>query len=211
MKIINASFEILAATPNLEQTIELAGRTCYKSEDKITDDSAEAFVAKIRSINHESVLEHGSITVKFVVDRGVSHELVRHRLVSFSQESSRFCNYGKDKFGMEVTFIDIRGGFPGISPESYSIWESACEHAEACYLDMLSAGGSKPQEARSVLPSSLKTEVVMTANPREWRHVIKLRAAEASHPQMREVIVPMAAEFAKRWPALFGDLKQPEA
>lgn len=207
MKIINASFEILAATPKLEQTIELAGRTCYKSEDKITDDSAEAFAAKIRSINHESVLEHGSITVKFIVDRGVSHELVRHRLASFSQESTRYCNYGKDKFGMELTFIDIRGGFPSITDESYGIWKIACSHAEACYFDMIAAGDSRPQEARSVLPNSVKTEVVMTANPREWRHVIKLRAAEAAHPQMREVIVPMAAEFARRWPALFGDLQ----
>ena len=208
MKIIAASFEILAATPDLEKVIELAGRTCYKSEDKITDDSAEAFVSKIRSANHASVLEHGSISVKFTVDRGVSHELVRHRVASFSQESTRYANYSKDKFGNEITVIDIRGGFPQISEQAYDDWLATCQYAEAKYLHMTGTG-SKAQEARSVLPNSLKTEVVMTANPREWRHVIMLRSAEASHPQMREVMVPLAAEFARRWPALFADLVLP--
>ena len=206
MKIINASFEILAATPNLEQIIELAGRTCYKSEDKITDTSADAFVAKIRSINHESVLEHGSITVKFITDRGVTHELVRHRIASFSQESTRYCNYGKDKFDNEITVIDITGGFPEMTEERYRAWHHACRVAELEYAKMIKAG-AKAQEARSVLPNSLKTEIVMTANPREWRHVIKLRDGEAAHPQIREIIGPMAIEFAKRWPALFGDLQ----
>jgi thymidylate synthase (FAD) len=205
MRIVKASFEILSATPDLEKTIELAGRTCYKSEDKIADASAEAFVAKIRSINHESVLEHGSITVKFIVDRGVSHELVRHRVASFSQESTRYCNYDKDKFGNEITVIDPRVGFPDMNGERWNSWMVACMTAESQYSRMIAAG-SKAQEARSVLPNSLKTEVVMTANPREWRHVIKLRAAEAAHPQMREVIAPLAAEFARRWPALFADL-----
>lgn len=506
MRIIQAGFEILAATPDLEKVIELGGRVCYKSEDKITDESAEKFVAKIRSINHESVLEHGSITVKFVVDRGVSHELVRHRLASFSQESTRYCvagetllnttnphnrltvsdlfanktasrngawkrmrirqlnertgeleyanvedvfymgekptitvttklgykltltndhevytrdgyiqagelslssdvavngtenlyqneawlrhqytvlnktavqiadefdfnvstvkkwvrkhglpskphsywnkgctpwnkyasetdprvaaqanalrehhwdkgrvtvakanrvvkpsehtyhklvgdscelcsstealqihhvdenrdnntrgnlktlctschqrvhsknlevvhydrvvsiedggvvpvydismasefhnfiadgvvvhncNYGKDKFGNEITVIDIRGGFPNISLRSRNAWAELCRQAEIQYFEMLDAG-STAQEARAVLPNSLKTEVVMTANPREWRHVFKLRCAEAAHPQMREVMLPLRDQFAKRWPALFADLK----
>lgn len=206
MKIIKASAEILEATTNLTQTIELAGRTCYKSEDKITEGSAEAFVAKIRSINHESVLEHGSITVRFVCDRGVSHELVRHRIAAFSQESTRYCNYSKDKFTNEITVIDIRGGFPLISLRSYNAWIALCREAEVQYLEMIEAG-SKPQEARSVLPNSLKTEVVMTANPREWRHVFKLRCAEAAHPQMREVMRPLRDDFIARWPALFSDLK----
>lgn len=203
MKIIKASYEILAATDCLEQVIELAGRTCYKSEDKITDDSAKAFVAKIRSINHESVLEHGAITVRFICDRGVSHELVRHRLASFSQESTRYCNYTKEKFGGEITVIDLRAF---LDDDALFIWYRACEVAEGRYFDLIEAG-VKPQIARSVLPTSLKTEVIVTANPREWRHIIKLRAAEAAHPQMRELMVPLAAEFADRWPALFGDLK----
>ena len=205
MKIINASFEILAATPDLEKIIELSGRTCYKSEDKITCDSAEKFVAKIRSINHESVLEHGSITVRFITDRGVTHELVRHRVASFSQESTRYCNYGKDKFDNELTFIDPRPAFPEMEGVRFNLWETTCEYAEIQYLQLLSYN-AKPQEARSVLPNSLKTEIVMTANPREWRHVFKLRCAEAAHPQIREIMVPCRAEFAQRWPALFADL-----
>lgn len=205
MKTIKASAHILAATPNLEEIIELAGRTCYKSEDKITLDSAEAFVAKIRSINHESVLEHGSITVKFIVDRGVSHELVRHRVASFSQESTRYCNYSKDKFGNELTFIEPC--FWDSDGMMLNEWHRACLNAEETYLWML-ANGAKAQEARSILPNSLKTEVVMTANPREWRHVFKLRCAEAAHPQMREVMIPLRDEFIQKWPALFKDLAE---
>lgn len=205
MKIITASAEIISATPDLERTIELAGRTCYKSEDKITDDSACAFVGKIRSINHESVLEHGAITVRFVVDRGVSHELVRHRVASFSQESTRYCNYGKGKFNAEIVVIDPCPAFPEMTPYQYNCWERACQTAEIEYINM-TREGAKAQLARDVLPNSLKTEVVMTANPREWRHVFRLRCADAAHPQMREVMVPLRDEFAKRWPALFADL-----
>lgn len=201
MKIIKASFEILSATPCLEEVIEQAGRTCYKSEDKITNDSAEAFVSKIRSINHESVLEHGAIMVKFVCDRGVSHELVRHRLASFSQESTRYCNYSKEKFGREITVIHPID----VADAGLSLWRMAMVDAERYYFALLDAG-LKPQMARSVLPNSLKTEVVMTTNPREWRHVFKLRCAEAAHPQMREIMVPCRNEFALLWPALFGDL-----
>ena len=207
MNIIKPSAEIMMATPDLEKCIEFSGRVCYKSEDKITDDSACAFVSKIRSINHESVLEHGAITVKFICDRGVTHELVRHRIASFSQESTRYCNYTKAKFGNELTVIDPRGGFPEMTREEFAIWEDAMVEAEVAYLRMINAG-SKAQLARDVLPNSLKTEIVMTTNPREWRHVFKLRCADAAHPQMREVMLPLRAEFAQRWPALFGDLIQ---
>lgn len=207
MKIIKPSAEIMMATPDLEKCIEFSGRVCYKSEDKITDDSACAFVSKIRSINHESVLEHGAITVKFICDRGVTHELVRHRIASFSQESTRYCNYTKAKFGNELTFIDPRGGFPDMSDDEFTIWLKAMTEAEIAYFRMINAG-SKAQLARDVLPNSLKTEIVMTTNPREWRHVFKLRCADAAHPQMREVMLPLLAEFAHCWPALFGDLVQ---
>ena len=204
MRIVKASFEIIAATDLLEQVIEVAGRTCYKSEDKICEGSADAFVSKIRSINHESVLEHGAITVRFVVDRGVSHELVRHRIASFSQESTRYCNYAKDKFGEEITVVDAH---PHIEGASYRTWEEACKDAERSYFALLEEG-VRPQLARDVLPNSLKTEIVMTTNPREWRHVFKLRCAEAAHPQMREVMIPCRNEFAARWPALFADLTE---
>ena len=204
MRIVKACFEIIAATDLLEQVIEVAGRTCYKSEDKICEGSADAFVSKIRSINHESVLEHGAITVRFVVDRGVSHELVRHRIASFSQESTRYCNYAKDKFGEEITVVDAH---PHIEGASYRTWEEACKDAERSYFALLEEG-VRPQLARDVLPNSLKTEIVMTTNPREWRHVFKLRCAEAAHPQMREVMIPCRNEFAARWPALFADLTE---
>lgn len=205
MKIVKASATVIAATPNLEKIIELAGRVCYKSEDKITDESASAFVAKIRSINHESVLEHGSISVHFICDRGVSHELVRHRIASFSQESTRYCNYSKDKFGNEITVIEPCF-FTNIEDSyQYAVWQSSCEWAEKAYFNLINSG-AKPQEARSVLPNSLKTEIVVTANPREWRHIFRLRCAEAAHPQMREIMIPLKETFANSWPSIFGDL-----
>ena len=208
MKLVKASATILASTLNLEQTIELAGRVCYKSEDKINETSAAEFVSKIRSINHESVLEHGSITVRFICDRGVSHELVRHRIASFSQESTRYCNYSKDKFDNGITFIESCFWNTN-SPDDinkYNAWVHACEAAEKTYLHLVQCGATA-QEARSVLPNSLKTEVVMTANPREWRHVFKLRAAKAAHPQMREIMVPLLVEFKSLWPSLFNDIE----
>ena len=213
MRIIKASTEIISSTPNLERVIELAGRTCYKSEDKITEESASGFIEKVKSFKHESTLEHGAITVRFIVDRGVSHELVRHRLASFSQESTRYCNYGKDKFGNEITVIRPCW-FPIITEESQpktkeleaeGLWIASCHYAEQHYFELLSLGWT-PQQARSVLPNSLKTEVVMTCNPREWRHVFKVRAHRDAHPQMVEVMKPLLAEFQERWPALFGDV-----
>lgn len=200
MRIISPSAEILTATKDLEQILELAGRVCYKSEDRITADSAAGFIGRMHESKHESVLEHAAITVRFVCDRGISHELVRHRLASFSQESTRYCNYGKDKFGSMLTFI--KPCFWPTDSFGFRRWKASCEESERAYLEILESGGT-PQEGRSVLPNSLKTEVVMTANPREWRHVFKLRCSLAAHPQMREIMNPLRLEFVKRWPALF--------
>lgn len=205
MKIIEPSAEIIAATENLEQLLELAGRVCYKSEDRITPDSASEFIGRMHASKHESVLEHGAITVRFICDRGVSHELVRHRIASFSQESTRYCNYSKDKFGGEIAFADLATGFRADivkEPELYHEWKLAMEDAERHYLSMIELGAS-PQMARSVLPNSLKTEVMMTANPREWVHVFRLRCSEKAHPQMREVMIPLRDEFVRRWPSIF--------
>lgn len=204
MKIVKASWEIIAATEELEKVIEYAGRVCYKSEGNITEGSAEKFVEKIRGMNHESVLEHGAISVKFICDRGVSHELVRHRIASFSQESTRYCNYTKGKFDGEITVIDPRVGFPDMSETRYLEWKTSCEIAEKAYQSMISAGATA-QEARSVLPNSLKTEVVVTANPREWRHILKLRTAKAAHPQMQELMLPLLTEFQNVWPSIFKE------
>ena len=208
MNIIKPSHEILQFTPDLENTIELAGRVCYKSEDRITLGSAEKFIGRLMDSKHESVLEHGSITVRIICDRGISHELVRHRIASFSQESTRYCNYGKDGFGHEITVIDIASGFKydlsnPVDAAKYGIWKSAMDCAEDYYMRLLAAGAT-PQEARSVLPNSLKTEIVITANPREWLHIFRLRTSNAAHPQIREVMFPIQAEFALLWPSIFG-------
>lgn len=207
MRIIDPSFEILAM-PEGEaalRIIELAGRTCYKSEDKIAAGTAPQFVARIVGSGHESVIEHSSATVRFVTDRGVTHELVRHRLAAYSQESTRYANYARDKFGSEITVI--RPPFWSEDAPAYRIWKESMEAAEKAYL-ALTAAGAKAQEARSVLPNSLKTEIVMTANFREWRHVFKLRCDTAAHPQIRQVMLPLLAEFSRRVPVLFDDLRE---
>ena len=206
MKIINASYRIETPIDGAEmlKRIEKAGRTCYKSEDRITDESAESFVRKLIERGHESVLEHESITVRFVCDRGVSHEIVRHRLASYSQESTRYCNYSGDRFGYEITFI--KPYFLNEVSVAYRLWKQAMFVAEKKYFGLLS-WGCTPQEARSVLPNSVKTEIVMTANLREWRHFLKLRTAKAAHPQMRELTVPLLHELQERIPVVFDDIQ----
>ena len=188
------------------QKIEAAARTCYKSEGKIQEGSAAKLVAGLIKSGHEAMLEHASVTVKFVVDRGISHELVRHRLASFAQESTRYCNYSKDDFGSEITFIIP--DYLEYKSEGWNIWKEAMKQAEDAYFKMLDFGLS-PQQARAVLPNSLKTEVVMTANLREWRHFFKLRALGTTgkpHPQMLEVAVPLLEDMKNLIPVVFDDL-----
>lgn len=216
MRLVKPSYEILHIDDSALKLLELAGRTCYKSEDRIADGTAEPFVRRIIcDYKHESVIEHASITVKFIVDRGVTHELVRHRLCSFSQESTRYCNYGK---AGHVTFIippwvNVEPGeygyecFPKGLRDIPSIkWLNALWDAEDCYLSLL-ANRWSPQQARSVLPNSLKTEIVTTANFREWRHILKLRTAKAAHPQMQEIMVPLLADLKTRVPVIFEDIE----
>lgn len=205
MKVISPSFEIMSPVDGAEilERIERAGRVCYKSENLITDNSAEGFVRRIIKSGHGAVLEHASITLKFICDRGVSHEIVRHRLASYCQESTRYCNYSKDSFGSEITVIKpfyLTEGTPG-----YEFWKDACEAAERAYFDLLEFGCT-PQEARAVLPNSLKTEVVMTANLREWRHFFRLRCSQAAHPQIREVATPALRRLNELIPAVFEDI-----
>jgi thymidylate synthase (FAD) len=209
MKIIKPSARIVSSVDGDEilKRIEEYGRVCYKSEARITEDSAKRFVENLIKRGHESVLEHISVTVKFVCDRGVSHEIVRHRLASYSQESTRFCNYSKDDFGSEITVIEPCFLVPGT--EGYKLWEGACLVAEQMYFKMLD-WGCTPEEARAVLPNSLKTELVMTANLREWRHFFKLRVSKEAHPQMRELTVPLLGEFKEKIPVVFDDIKEEE-
>lgn len=217
MKIIKAGYEILTPVSeggiNELQHIEKTGRVCYKSEDKITEDgeSARKFVKMIINKGHEAMLEHSQLAVKFIVDRGVSHELVRHRIASFAQESTRFCNYSKDRFDNGITFIQpcFWEEDSGQYYWAKDIWIKAMESAERHYL-RLTMNGIAPQEARSVLPNSTKTEVVMTANYREWRAFFKLRTAKAAHPQMREVTIPLLKELKEKLPVIFDDINVEE-
>lgn len=206
MKIVKPGFEILGNVNGaaILQHIELCGRVCYKSENLISDTSAEKFVAGIIERGHEAVLEHAGVTVRFIVDRGVSHEIVRHRLAAYCQESTRYCNYSQGKHGSEITVI--KPLYLDENTKSYDAWKDACEEAENIYFEMLEYGCS-PQEARAVLPNSLKTEVVMTANLREWRHFFKLRTAEAAHPQMREVTIPLLHRMQEMIPTVFDDIQ----
>ena len=181
--------------------LEMWGRTAYKSEDLITESSAEKFLAGIVKRGHESVLEHVSITVRFICDRGVTHELVRHRLVAYTQESTRYCNYNKKG----VVFIEPF--FWREEPHQYNCWLSVVEHAERAYNYLIN-NGATPQEARSVLPNSLKTEIVATANIREWRHILRLRCSKNAHPQMRELMVPLLKELKNVLPVLFEDIPE---
>ena len=207
MKIISPSYSVITSINRhgVLSAIESFARVCYKSECKITKDSAPEFVRKLVKVKkHESVIEHSSISVRFIVDRGVSHEIVRHRLAAFSQESTRYVSYSDDRFGNQITVIRPCFWSPDDpkTKDAYARWERGCLDAEAAYMDLIN-GGATPQQARSVLPNSTKTELVMTANLREWRHVLALRTSEAAHPQMREVMVPLRAELVRELPEIF--------
>jgi thymidylate synthase (FAD) len=206
MKIIKPSYEIMTDIDGNEilKKIELCGRTAYKSEDKITNGSAKKFVKMLVERNHESVVEHVSISVRMVVDRGISHELVRHRIASYTQESTRFCNYSGGRFGNELTFIDPC--FWKKNSVLYGIWKYVCQFLEIMYLKMIKTG-ARPEQARSILPNSLKTEIVATMNLREWRHFFRLRTHKSAHPQMREVAIPLLKEFQSKIPIIFDNIE----
>ena len=182
MKIVEQSAILLYCTPRPEERIERAGRTCYKSEDRITAASSGKFVRRLVDSGHHAMLEHASASFKIVTDRGISHEIVRHRIASYAQESTRYCNYSKDKFGNEITVIKP----PDLDPYAEIAWRTLMEKVEHMYLAWL-LSGIKPEVARSILPTCLKTELVMTANLREWRHFITLRGSHAAHPQIRVI------------------------
>ena len=212
MQVIKPSIEIIDMEDyeKIVKKIERIGRVCYKSEGKITEDSAEKFIKGLLTRQHESVIEHENVTVRFVCDRGVTHEIVRHRIASYSQESTRYCNYSGDKFDNQITVIDLASGFQyDLSKENdkakYEVWTKAMENAEQSYFRMLELGAT-PQEARSVLPNSLKTEIVVTMNLRSWRNFFRLRVDSQAHPQMREVETMIYEEFQNRLPVFVADL-----
>lgn len=201
MKAVKPSFKIEEGIDGekIIQAIEKYGRICYKSEKRITSDSARGFITGLIKRGHESVLEHEKISVTIICDRGVTHEIVRHRIGSYSQESTRYCNYSNDEITVIIPF------FFENDPIRFSMWRKAMTVCQEVY-DRLIKDGATPQEARSVLPNSLKTEIVVTYNLREWRHFFKLHTAKSAHPQMREVAVPLLAEFKKLIPVVFDDI-----
>jgi thymidylate synthase (FAD) len=207
LNVIPPSYHILDLEDHSRMLarIEAAGRTCYKSEHHIKEGSAPGFVSRIIKSGHHSVIEHATISVRFIIDRGVSHELVRHRLAAYSQESTRYANYAKERFGQEITVI--RPIFWAKDTPQYQRWESAMLQAEKAYFDLLEQG-AKPEMARSVLPNSLKTDIVMTCNLREWRHVLGLRCSQPAHPQIREIMLPLLNELGGLLPEVFGDIRE---
>ena len=207
------------AASRIYRKLAREGKTCYKSENNITDENAEQFVRKLIENGHEAMLEHASLTVRFIVDRGISHEIVRHRLASFAQESTRYCNYSKGKFGNALTFIrpfkpvteapDGSVAIPDWWPVFMEEWNQSIKECNDRYGRLMDAG-VPPEWARDILINSLKTELVVTCNLREWRNILKLRAAGVTgkpHPQMLEVMVPLLNELRDRLPAVFYDIE----
>lgn len=208
MIIVKPSYKILTEIDGKKelQHIEKIARVCYKSEDKIdqSGESAKKMVGALLLRGHEAMIEHSFLSVKFIIDRGITHELVRHRIASFAQESTRYCNYAGDKFSNQITVIEPY--FYKKDPIKYEVWKKAMEEAERAYFTLLQSG-STPQEARSVLPNSLKTEITISANYREWRNIFKLRCAPDAHPQCREILIPLLKELQSKIPLIFDGIK----
>ena len=196
------------------KNIEKACRTCYRSEGLITEDSYKKLLKNCINRGHESILEHEKITIRMVCDIGVYKDLTRHRFGSFSIESTRYCNYGKDKFDNEIKFIEPVFYTPGVMEEyndpikkndclKTQYWERCMKFIESDYMDMTNVVGAKPDELRMLLPHSTAAEVTMTANIREWRHILGLRCSKAAHPAIRQLLIPLLLKFKEDMPELF--------
>ena len=210
MELLRASFEIRTKVNGSEilADIESAGRTCYKSEKNISEVSSKEFVKRLIDSKHESVLEHRSLSVRFVCDRGVSHEMVRHRLASFSQESTRYVNYGKRGHSFIIPCWFKGNDYASIYREiGGPTWLGVLEQSETDYNFLVGECGWTPQQARTILPNSTKTEIVVTANLREWRTILYQRCAYAAHPQMRELMIPLLKELRSLIPVIFDDIE----
>ena len=206
MNITNPSFEILGNVnpADILKNIETYGRVCYKSEKKATVDSAKPFIQRILRSGHESVIEHEKVSVRIICDRGVSHEIVRHRIASYSQESTRYCNYSQEKFGKELSFI--KPCYWSEESQEFAVWREQMELVEKKYITLMNLGAT-PEQARSILPNSLKTEIIVTMNLREWRHFFKLRTSKHAHPQMREISIPLLEAMRELLSPVFDDIR----
>ena len=213
ISIVSPYSKIKHATPNLERVIEEGARICYRSEEKLG--ANPNFIPSIIRRGHHSVLEHGAITVDFLTDRAITHELVRHRIASFSQESTRYCNYNNKGLFFaapaalniptgEYDYDFIKRAYPATTKRCFleSIWQSAEN-----YLLLLKQG-EKPETARAILPNCLAAKIRITANPREWRHIFTLRTAKGAHPDMQILMKELLNQFVEKWPILFTDIKE---
>lgn len=207
MQVIEQSWSWVKRPENALDIIEIAGRTCYKSEAATTALSNSYFAARLLSRGHLSVIEHATASVRFITNRGVTHELVRHRLASFSQESTRYVNYG----GGEMVFImPVWAPCPDDLADTHDpiiTWQESMMQAEQSYKALLDEGW-RPEQAREVLPNSLKTEIVVTANLREWMHIFKLRCSKAAHPQIRALMIDCLQGFRKEVPVIFDNIQE---
>lgn len=219
MKLIKPSFKVESGFElsgiEILKKLELFGRNCYKSEERITDDSAIRFIQDVIKRKHFGIIEHHSVSVRIICDRGVSHEVVRHRLASYLQESTRYVNYKGGATFIIPCFMDIeKGEYDSNTVLEYTkevraketAWLTHMLMSETSY-QMLLGLGCTPQEARAVLPNSLKTEIIMTANLREWRLFFELRTSKAAHPQMREIAILILNKFKEHIPIIFDDIK----
>lgn len=206
MKIVEPSVKLLSTISGekLLKNIESIGRTCYKSETNITENSAKEFVKNLIKRKHFAMLEHESLSVRVICDRGVSHEIVRHRIASYAQMSTRYCNYASGKFNKEISVICPFPPVPDYAP--YIVWKAAVKEAEKAYMELVDSG-IKPEIARSVLPNCLATEIVITMNCREWRHFFSLRTSSRAHPQMKEIADKILEMFRKFIPVIFDDIE----
>ena len=205
MKVIKPYIEVEKIDGiDIMKKIEKACRTCYRSEGNITEDSYKKLLTNCITRGHESVLEHEKVTVRMCTDIGVYKDLTRHRIASFSIESTRYCNYGKDKFENEIKFIkpcNIEE-----NTELYSEWIDACKTIEEKYLNMAKIGAT-PDQMRMILPHSTAAELVMTANIREWKHILTLRTTNHVHPSVRQVMIPLLLHFKREMPEIFGEIE----
>lgn len=220
MKIIDPSIQVEEYNPiKIMKNIERACRTCYRSEGLITDESYKSLIKNCINRGHESVLEHEKITIRMTCDIGVYKDLTRHRAgTAFSIESTRWCNYGKDKFDNEIKFIKPVFYVDSWSDKNYEgsqmdedeyksyLWYDCMEEIEDKYITMSNAG-CKPDELRMILPHSTAAQVTMTCNIREWRHILSLRCAPMTHPAIRQLLIPLLLKFKEDMPELFNDIE----
>jgi thymidylate synthase (FAD) len=199
MQIVKPSVEIIHSTKNFEKEIEKAGRVCYKSEDLMTPESNERFVNMIKNSGHLSVIEHVYASFKIVCSRSCAQQITRHRLFSYSMESQRYCNYSKDKFERTVVFVD---SFENITSSQRRFWEKSCIQSERDYFLLIDVG-MKPEDARSVLNNSCKTEIVMSGNARNWKHFIDMRLTNKAQYEIRFIADRIMLELNNISPNIF--------